>query len=955
MRGDIQFAKIDVKKHSRPKQTVLVFFGFLLLSILSIFSVLSVRAYFTATGTKSGELSFGEIAVALVGTSDGDNEITVTKNNFKTKYLNNVAPGSTLNFNDIKVKNVGDFSEYVLINVDVKITPKSGTALNYNEWYNIDGYKVNNHDFSINSAEASLLAVGESKTANIKWTIPGEVVGNTYKQSSVSVKVTAYGTQTNLPEAKAYQDKELYASYFICRHAPEIAETTPSKNLFDANTLLESRNYQYTVATDSFVTTSRSDTSGWATHTPIQLKANTVYTISTTNLTDIDVWTYTGLKRIKRAKATSVTFTSPADGLISAKFFSPESTYPYEIGYIQVEEGTVATAYTPYSEPATYSGATAVNDPLRVVNNGKNLLNPNAELVETPNVSYLGVSLDVNKVYSLKITLKEGKSVPSNMAFGYVYKETETTSASAIWLLSSSGGMIRSFTTTYSQSVQPTVSAGIAVYPKSQATWDAIMDAFNVMLVEGVYTESTMPTFEEYVGVQDTMDFTNQTITRNVGKVEFTGDENWVRYNYGNEGISFYFSGLTLKDNGYKTSTCSHFTNIIGAWGTNFKNDQGIYSDHPDTVNLYFRAPNGRADIDTVEEWKAWLKQQYNSGHPVTVWYKQKTPVTEKFFASKNLYDGEQWLHYEEGASDNNTEVSGKILITQGATKDLNKQVMELGGDVFEYVKNKPITISCKIKIYPDDTRTNNRIAISYKENADEAASFIARESTRNTIPKDGEWHYYWVTVDAFASLKSSTTKGQITLWFADYTATGEHGHFEITDLQFEVGSVPTQFENYDQTVYARVNDVELRQINSSKDTYDASTKTITRRVAKTELKTNIDYYIYTNEDTNYLTAYTNDSQLSKFASVPVTKGNSHTILCSHLPYRYSSVGYLKRTDEGIMGWNDATASFMMTFSVSRFDANVNSFKAWVEQQAYQGKPVTVWYEVQTPTTETLS
>ena len=41
---------------------------------------------------------------------------------------------------------------------------------------------------------------------------------------------------------------------------------------------------------------------------------------------------------------------------------------------IQIEEGTVATAYTPYSEPATYSGITAINDPLRVVNNGKNLI-----------------------------------------------------------------------------------------------------------------------------------------------------------------------------------------------------------------------------------------------------------------------------------------------------------------------------------------------------------------------------------------------------------------------------------------------------------------------------------------------------------------------------------------------------------------------------------------------------
>ena len=81
MRGDIQFEKIDVKK-SRTKK-VLAVFAYLLLVVTVFVSVLSVRAYFTATATRSGEISFGSIEISLL--DSGSTEITSAE--FKEQYI----------------------------------------------------------------------------------------------------------------------------------------------------------------------------------------------------------------------------------------------------------------------------------------------------------------------------------------------------------------------------------------------------------------------------------------------------------------------------------------------------------------------------------------------------------------------------------------------------------------------------------------------------------------------------------------------------------------------------------------------------------------------------------------------------------------------------------------------------------------------------------------------------
>ena len=205
MRGNIQFEKIDVKKQSKPKQTALVFFGALLIAVLSVVTFVSVNAYFTATSERGTTFSFGTIEVALLD----KNSVTYTNDSFKTAHLSNIMPGSTIDLSGIKVQNTGDFEEYVLINVDIKIPSATAQTLHYNKWFNLDGVEVKHLDFAVNSAKASLIKKASTATTNIKWKVPGEAVDHNYEGATAEVTVSAYGTQTLLPDSIAYASKEL--------------------------------------------------------------------------------------------------------------------------------------------------------------------------------------------------------------------------------------------------------------------------------------------------------------------------------------------------------------------------------------------------------------------------------------------------------------------------------------------------------------------------------------------------------------------------------------------------------------------------------------------------------------------------------------------------------------------------------------------------------------------------
>lgn len=103
---------------------------------------------------------------------------------------------------------------------------------------------------------------------------------------------------------------------------------------------------------------------------------------------------------------------------------------------------------------------------------------------------YYGFEIDTNK--TLQIALKDGKTCPTNVSFGIVYVHGNTM---ANWLITSNG--VRE-TITNSRDMTDSTQIMVACYPGNKETMQSIADAFDIMLVDGIYKSDTMPAYAPY-------------------------------------------------------------------------------------------------------------------------------------------------------------------------------------------------------------------------------------------------------------------------------------------------------------------------------------------------------------------------------------------------------------------------------------------------------------------------
>ena len=127
-------------------------------------------------------------------------------------------------------------------------------------------------------------------------------------------------------------------------------------------------------------------------------------------------------------------------------------------------------------------------DTEEVVEQGRNLFDVEKCVSLVP---YYGFEIDTNK--TLKIALKDEKSCPTGVSFGIVYIFHDNTMAN--WLITSKGvvGAI-----TDSSTMVGATQVMVACYPGNKETMQSIADAFDIMLVDGIYKSDTMPAYAPY-------------------------------------------------------------------------------------------------------------------------------------------------------------------------------------------------------------------------------------------------------------------------------------------------------------------------------------------------------------------------------------------------------------------------------------------------------------------------
>ena len=103
---------------------------------------------------------------------------------------------------------------------------------------------------------------------------------------------------------------------------------------------------------------------------------------------------------------------------------------------------------------------------------------------------YYGFEIDTNK--TLQIALKGGKTCPTNVSFGIAYIRGNTM---ANWLITSQG-LVE--TKTDSSKMTDSTQIMVVCYPGNKETMQSIADAFDIMLVDGIYKLDTMPAYAPY-------------------------------------------------------------------------------------------------------------------------------------------------------------------------------------------------------------------------------------------------------------------------------------------------------------------------------------------------------------------------------------------------------------------------------------------------------------------------
>lgn len=315
---------------------------------------------------------------------------------------------------------------------------------------------------------------------------------------------------------------------------------------------------------------------------------------------------------------------------------------------IKLEKDTIETAYSKYGQGC-----------VKVTKCNKNIIDLAKCQIKTSN----GVTSKYNKENN-SITFN-GTCTENNTLFNiYIDNINATKNATTLtakWISGTVSGyaVARCYDEDWKQNVQVNLAQLNASNKISGKTYNDVADVFShfdfrfekgtvlnnftiqLMLTDVVdndYIEHQgqsyiMPLQQEMLK-NDCFDFENEEEVHIWGKKILTGDEGW-RMPSSND-TNAVFTNLSNTDFcDFKSDTdvqyCNYFKykGIAQGFAVALNKGVGIYSFYSVNKYEYFVAP--KAIASSVNEWKVWLKSQYDAGTPVMIYYKLQTPTRLKF------------------------------------------------------------------------------------------------------------------------------------------------------------------------------------------------------------------------------------------------------------------------------------------------------------------------------------
>lgn len=157
----------------------------ILILFLLILISSQVYAWFSARARYENTPTFATLEVDITSGST-----SMTDSSFTTIYLNNVYPGSTINFNSLSILNTGNEAVYAIVKLKLKFEINDNNYV-FMYYYNLDDERIDNINLGNNTASASLLNASQNDSVNLSFTLNGDEFTNDFKQTSIEVTFTA--------------------------------------------------------------------------------------------------------------------------------------------------------------------------------------------------------------------------------------------------------------------------------------------------------------------------------------------------------------------------------------------------------------------------------------------------------------------------------------------------------------------------------------------------------------------------------------------------------------------------------------------------------------------------------------------------------------------------------------------------------------------------------------------
>ena len=413
------------------------------------------------------------------------------------------------------------------------------------------------------------------------------------------------------------------------------------------------------------------------------------------------------------------------------------------------------------------------------------------------------------------------------------------------------------------------------------------------------------------------------TTVRRIKKVVFTGQETWTEVYPGEpeaQGIVMYATSLSEIGTDRNDFICSHF--FVGNYRGYLISGQGrINGTSPEAFNLNYNNGSGG-----LQNFKAWLASEYAAGTPVTVWYALATPDTTETTTIPTI-----------------STVNGSNTLTTGTPITPSNITISTSSSV--YPKNPIYPEECGDKTANlfDDMATINIPSLGIRYGMEmPIGTYSIRNDTDNIV-------YYFTNggENRFVACDAHTTN-TVNLVQEGSSASGfmmPYNSASLGGVTIISGSTPpNQYIPYGfqipitnaGTTYNIFLTEPLRKIGDYADTVDSS-GTVTRRIVK---------LVLTGEET-FSSSYSGNNKF--FYTNIATSGRETTVYSSH--FVFANIGSTT-TDVGIR-LSSGTNLRIRPENVASMTSN--DFTQWIADEYAAGHPVTVWYVLATPVSDTAT